>query len=53
MWCLDDILGQSFSSPEQCLGVEVLLVRRYILGNRRRSDFSKHKGDGESVLRRS
>ena len=42
-----------FSSPEQCLGVEVLLVRRCILGNRRRSDFSEHQGDGESVLRRS
>ena len=48
-----DSLGQSFSSPEQCLGVEVLLVRRCILGNRRRSDFSEHQGDGESVLRRS
>ena len=53
MWCLGDSLGQSFSSPEQCLGVEVLLVRRCILGNRRRSDFSEHQGDGESVLRRS
>ena len=50
MWCLGDSLGQSFSSPEQCLGVEVLLVRRCILGKRRRSDFSEHQGDGESVL---
>ena len=53
VWCLGDSLGQSFSSPEQCLGVEVLLVRRCILGNRRRSDFSEHQGDGEYVLRRS
>ena len=50
MWCLGDSLGQSFSSPEQCLGVEVLLVRRCILGNRRRSDFSEHQGDSEFVL---
>ena len=50
MWCLGDSLGQSFSSSEQCLGVEVLLVRRCILGNRRRSDFSEHQGDDESVL---
>ena len=47
---MGDSLGQSFSSPEQCLGVEVLLVRRCILGNRRRSDFSEHQGDDESVL---
>ena len=53
MWCLDDSLRQSFSSSEQCLGLEVLLVRRCILGNKRRSDFSKQQGDGESVLRRS
>ena len=53
VWCLGDSLGQSSSSPEQCLGVEVLLVRRCILGNRRRSDFSEYQGDGESVLRRS
>ena len=53
VWCLGDSLGQSFSSPEQCLGVEVMLVRRCILGNRRRSDFSEHQGDDESVLRRS
>ena len=53
MWCLGDSLGQSFSSLEQCLGVEILLVSRCILGNRRRSDFSVHQGDGESVLRRS
>ena len=53
MWCLGDSLEQSFCSPEQCLGVEVLLVRRCILGNRRRSDFSEHQGDDESVLRRS
>ena len=52
VWCLGDSLGQSFSSSEQCLGVEVLLVRRCILGNRRRSDFSEHQGDGESILRR-
>ena len=25
MWCLGDSLGQSFSSPEQCLGVEYCL----------------------------
>ena len=28
---LGDSLGQSFNSPEQCLGVEVLLVHRCIL----------------------
>ena len=47
------IASDSFSSPEQCLGVEVLLVHHCILGNRRRSDFSEHQGDGESVLMRS
>ena len=50
------VIGRSLSlsSPEAVLvGVQVLLVRRCILGNRRSTYSQNTRGEGESVLRKA